>query len=183
MLLRFVHLRWALHGWYACSQTQVCKVPHSAAEVTNRRRHSAPSAVSPSSQASKNPLRRQPIVSRSQVMMNVDLTPGGVAAGERIVLGGAIYPRASAQQQQQQQQQPVQQASAPQPSDAQQQQYSHPHAVNGTGGPPDAHQPPPQWAADGPKRKAEPYQGGTGYAGGADGGGYHQHGQKHQRIS
>jgi len=116
-------------------------------------------------------------------MMNVDLTPGGVAAGERIVMGGALYPRVSAQQQQQQQQQQpsVQQASASHPPDAQQ-QYSHPHAVNGTGGPPEGHQPPPQWAADGPKRKAEPYQSGTGYAGG-DGSAYHQHGQKHQRIS
>ncbi len=115
---------------------------------------------------------------RLQVMMNVDLTPGGVAAGERIVMGGALYPRASAQQQQQQ---PAQQAGASHAPDAQQ-HYSHPHAANGTGGPPDAHQPPPQWAADGPKRKAEPHQGATGYAG-ADGGGYNQHGQKHQRIS
>ena len=108
--------------------------------------------------------------------MNVDLTPGGVAAGERIVMGGALYPRISAQQQQQ----PAQQASASHPPDAQQ-QYSNPHGVNGTGGPPDAHQPQPQWAADGPKRKAEPYQGATGYAGGDSG--TYQPGQKHQRIS
>ena len=109
--------------------------------------------------------------------MTVDLTPGGVAAGERVVAGGALYPRISAQQQQQQPAQ--QQVSASQQSDTQ--HYSLPHAANGTGGQPDAHQAPPQWAADGPKRKAEPFHGGTGYAA-ADGGAY-QHGQKHQRIS
>ena len=110
--------------------------------------------------------------------MTVDLTPGGVAAGERVVTGGALYPRIGAQQQQQQQP-GVQQASVPTAQDVQ--QYSHPHAVNGTGGPPEANQPPSQWAADGPKRKAEPFQGGAGYAA-ADGGAY-QRGQKHQRIS
>ena len=39
--------------------------------------------------------------------MNVDLTAGGVAAGERVVAGGALYPRISAQQQQHQQQPPA----------------------------------------------------------------------------
>ena len=110
--------------------------------------------------------------------MNVDLTPGGVSAGERVVVGGALYPRIGAPLQDQQ--------PPPSASEAQEpQQYSQPHAVNGTGGVAEGHQQPrPQWMADGPKRKAEPFQSVPGPAGysGADGSAY-QHVQKQQRIS
>jgi hypothetical protein len=113
-----------------------------------------------------------------QVMMNVDLTPGGVSAGERVVAGGALYPRIGAPQQDQH---PL-----PSASEAQEpQQYSHPHAANGTGGAAEGHQqPPPHWVTDGPKRKAESFHSVSGPAGyaGADGSAY-QHAQKQQRIS
>ena len=105
--------------------------------------------------------------------MNVDLTPGGVSAGERVVAGGALYPRIGALQQEM----PASASEVQEP-----QQYSHPHAANG-GGAEGHQQPAPQWAADGPKRKAEPYHnvpGPAGYAA-ADGGAFH-HVQKQQRI-